>query len=231
VHAVYAKLQLGCRCWEVCSEVDDARRPRDVLWRLASPQRGYFTAGQALDAGFSYQLQHFHSRAGNWIRVERGVYRFREYDDLPNEDTDPLVRWSLWSRGEGVVSHSTALAVHDLGIANPELIHLTVPPGFRRKDTSVVLHRAMLAPEEMEQHPGFHVTSPVRAIIESAADWIDQDVLDSAVNDLLSRGIASRARLLRAAAGLGPRAELGVERALAALPPPATANADGRGTE
>jgi hypothetical protein len=227
MHAVYAKLQLACRCWEVWFEVDDARRPRDVLWRLASPQRGYFTAGQALDAGFSYQLQHFHSRAGNWIRVERGVYRFREYDDLPDEDTDPLVRWSLWSRGEGVVSHSTALAVHDLGIANPELIHLTVPPGFRRKDTSVVLHRATLPPDEVEVHQGFRVTSPVRAVVESAADWIDQDVLDSAVIDLLNRGMASRARLLSAAAAVGARAELGVERALRATPPPEAQSGSG----
>jgi len=228
MQVTHVKLQVGCRCREAWAEVDDPRRPRDALWRLASPQRGYFTARQALDAGFSYQLQHFHSRVGNWLRVDRGVYRFREYQDLPDEETDVLVRWSLWSRGEGVVSHSSALAVHDLGIANPELVHLTVPVGFRRRDTSVVLHRAPLSPDDVEHHQGFRVTSPVRAVAESAEDWIDQDVLDSAVDDLLRRGLASRARLLSAAAALGPRAELGVERALRAAGPTSRADSSPR---
>jgi hypothetical protein len=113
-----------------------------------------------------------------------------------------------------VVSHTTALAVHDLGIANPAEIHLTVPPGFRANDSAVVLHRAVLGAADIEQHEGFKVTTPLRAIAESAADAVDQDVVDSAVNDSLSRGLTTRRRLLHAAQELGARAELGVERAL-----------------
>jgi hypothetical protein len=187
---------------------------RDRLWRTAARQRGYFTAAQALKAGYSYQAQHFHVGRRNWIRIDRGIYRFREYLDLPSTDTDHLVRWSLWSRDRAVVSHTTALAVHDLGIANPAEIHLTVPPGFRANDSAVVLHRAVLGAADIEQHEGFKVTTPLRAIAESAADAVDQDVVDSAVNDSLSRGLTTRRRLLHAAQELGARAELGVERAL-----------------
>lgn len=196
----------------------DERSPRDRLWRVASRQRGYFTAAQALQAGYSYQAQQFHKQRGNWTRIDRGIYRFREYLDLPSHDTDHFVRWSLWSRGRAVVSHTSALAVHDLGIANPAEIHLTVPPGFRQNDSAVVLHRGELSDQDIEQHEGFRVTNPLQAVAETAASAADQDVIDSAVAELLSRGAASRQRLLHAAQKLGPQAELGVERALRAEP-------------
>ena len=189
---------------------------RDLLWRIASRQRGYFTAAQAVKVGYSYQAQHFHVGRRNWIRVDRGIYRFREYLDLPGSESDHLVRWSLWSRSRAVVSHTTALTVHDLGTANPTEVHLTVPPGFRQKDPAVVLHHARLAATEIEQHEGFQVTTPVRAIVECAAAAVDQDVLDSAVAEALERGVSTRRRLLHAAQQLGPRAELGVERAIRA---------------
>ncbi|GAA4603838.1 type IV toxin-antitoxin system AbiEi family antitoxin domain-containing protein [Actinoallomurus liliacearum] len=187
--------------------------PRARLWSLAARQRGYFTAAQALEAGYTYQAQHHHVGRGNWIRIDRGICRFREFVDLPAEKHDHLVRWTLWSQGRAVMSHSTALEVHDLGIANPAEIHLTVPPGFRQRDPAVVVHRADLAPEEMEEREGFRVTTPIRAIAESAAEGTDQDAIDSAVVELLDRGAATKGQLLRAAQRVGPRAELAVERA------------------
>jgi predicted transcriptional regulator of viral defense system len=192
----------------------EARSARDRLWRVATRQRGYFTAAQALDEGYSYQAQRFHAQRGNWIRIDRGIYRFREFLDLDTDDTDSLVRWSLWSKDRGVVSHLTALAVHDLGVANLQTVDLTVPPGFRQADPAVVLHHAVLDEEDIVQREGFKVTTPLRAIAESAAISADQDVIDSAVSDLLMRGEATRRQLLYAAQRLGPRASLGVERAL-----------------
>lgn len=194
----------------------DPRGPRDVLWRVASQQRGYFTASQALEAGYSYQTQRFHAQRGNWLHVDRGIYRFREYNDMPSEENDHLVRWSLWSRGRAVVSHTSALAVHDLGTANPSRVHVTVPPGFRQRNAAIALHHADLDRSEIEQREGFRVTTPLRAITETADAEADQDVLDSAVADLLNRGTATRRQLLHAAQRLGARAELGVERALRA---------------
>jgi len=78
----------------------------------------------------------------------------------------------------------------------------------------VVLHRALLEPDEVEEREGFRVTRPVRAIVESAADGMDQDAIDSAVAELLDRGIATRAQILRAGQRAGARAELAIERAL-----------------
>lgn len=199
---------------------DDVRHrdeePRARLWQRAAGQRGYFTAAQALTDGYSYPLQHFHTQRGNWLRIDHGLYRFREYADLPAEDHDHLIRWALWSGGRAVVSHATALGVHDLGIANPAEIHLTVPQGFRKRDAAVVIHRSHLEPADVEERDGFKVTRPTRAIAESAADGLQQDAIDSAVGDLLDRGGATRAQLLRAAQRAGKTAELAVERALRA---------------
>jgi predicted transcriptional regulator of viral defense system len=197
---------------------DDVRHrdeePRARLWQRAAGQRGYFTAADALEDGYSYPLQHFHTQRGNWLRIDHGLYRFREYADLPAEDYDHLIRWTLWSGGRGVVSHATALGVHDLGIANAAEIHLTVPQGFRKRDLAIVIHRAHLEASDIEEREGFRVTTPVRAIAESAADGMQQDVIDSAVADLLDRGGATRAQLLWAAQRAGKAAELAVERAL-----------------
>lgn len=107
----------------------DIRGARDALWRLSASQRGYFSAAQALSAGYAYQAQSFHAQRGNWLRVDRGIFRFREYSNLPSEENDHLVSWFLWSHAHAKVSHDTALAVHDLDIANPDRIHLSVPPG------------------------------------------------------------------------------------------------------
>jgi hypothetical protein len=192
----------------------EPRSARDRLWRVATSQRGYFTAAQALDEGYSYQAQRFHAQRGNWIRIDRGIYRFREFLDLDVGDTDSLVRWSLWSKDRAVVSHLSALAVHNLGIANSQTVHLTVPPGFRQTDPAVVLHRGVLDEQDIARREGFRVTTPLRAIAESAAISADQDVIDSAVSDLLMRGEATRRQVLYAAQRLGPQASLGVERAL-----------------
>ncbi|MEW2563352.1 hypothetical protein [Streptomyces griseorubiginosus] len=78
----------------------------------------------------------------------------------------------------------------------------------------MILHRAELAQDEIEERDGYRVTTPVRAIIECAAAQVDQDVVDSAVAEALERGLATRRRLLYTAQRLGARAELGIERAL-----------------
>ncbi|MBU7598336.1 type IV toxin-antitoxin system AbiEi family antitoxin domain-containing protein [Streptomyces sp. P38-E01] len=189
---------------------------RAVLWDVACRQRGCFTAARALVAGYSYQSQSYHARQGDWLSVERGTYRFREFEAMPQGEHDHLVRWHLWSKGRAVVSHTTALSVHDLGVGNPAKVHLTVPPGFCRRHASVVLHRAVLEKADIGEREGYRLTVPVRAIVESAEDLLDQEAVDSAVTEAMERGLTTGRRLVHAAQGLGSRAELAVERAVRA---------------
>lgn len=181
---------------------------------VAADQAGYFTAAQAVSVGYSYQAQKFHVDHGNWQRVDRGLFRIPEW---PTDDDDSFVRWTVWSGGAAVISHLSALAWHELGDANPDRLHVTVPKSFRRTDSALVAHRGDLSFADIEDHGAFRMTTPVRSVVDVAGVAGDQGLVDGAVADLIVRGEVDARGLRDAAASLGSRAELGVERALAAL--------------
>jgi predicted transcriptional regulator of viral defense system len=191
--------------------VQDRTDLRRRLLAIAARQSGYFTAAQALDAGYSYPAQRYHAKRGNWLRVDRGIYRFPEWPTGPRED---LVRWSLWSRDRAVVSHETALSLHELGDVDPAHVHLTVPPNFRQKNPGVVIHRADLTPRDVEEHEGFRVTTPLRSLLDVAAVELDLDQLGQAIAEALARGMTTRRALLDRSDEFGANAALRIERAL-----------------
>ena len=182
--------------------VKDRRELRRRLVAVASAQSGYFSAAQALRAGYSYQAQKQNADRGNWLKVGRGVFRLPEWPPGRRED---LVRLALWSHGRAVVSHESALSVHELGDVNPARIHLTVPPGFRQRvPEGVVLHRAELPAADVREQEGFRVTTPLRSLLDAAAGDLDLDLLAGAIEDALEQGLLTRARLLARADQAGP---------------------------
>lgn len=178
---------------------------------LARTQAGYFTASQARQAGYSYQNQRYHIQRGNWLRVDRGIFRLPEW---PAGDHEDLVRWTLWSRNRAVVSHQTALAVHELGDVMPAKIHLTVPPGFRAEGPGVVLHKGKLPKEDVDHREGFSVTTPLRSILDTAAGVIEVDHLGRVIDDAVERGLVTRKAIRARADEFGAEAALRIERAL-----------------
>ena len=184
---------------------------RRTLFALASGQSGYFTAAQARDVGYSYSAQKFHVDHGNWLRVDRGLFRLPEW---PPGEHDSLIRWSLWARSKAVVSHDTALSVHRIGDANPALVHLTVPPNFRPKAPGVRLHHADLPSEDILDRQGFRITTPLRTLLDIAAGNVDLDQLAAAIRDALEAGLLTRRQLLARADSFGDHAALRIERAL-----------------
>ena len=166
-----------------------------ALYDFAAAQGGYFTAGQASQAGYAYSQQHFHVARGNWLKIGRGLFRLRDY---PPDGREDLIRCSLWSRNQkgvpqAVVSHDTALSVHELSDLMPAQIHLTVPKGFRKKaPPGCVLHMDTLPPQDVETRGGYQVTSPLRTLLDVSASALSQEHLDRAVRDGLGRGILSR---------------------------------------
>lgn len=191
--------------------VRDRIQLRRRLAELAGTRSGYFTAAQARDAGYSYSAQHYHVHCGNWIQVDRALFRLRDWPVGEHED---LVRWTLWSGDVAVVSHDTALALHDLGDVNPARVHLTVPPGFRKASDAVVLHRGDVPGSDREEWEGFTVSTPIRAVLEVAGGSLDPDQLAGAIRDGIERGRFSARGLRERADEFGPEAALSVERAL-----------------
>lgn len=189
----------------------DRRDLRRRLFNLASEQAGYFTAAQAKTLGYSYQAQAHHVAAGNWLRIDRGLFRLTEW--IPGVH-DELSRWTLWSKGEGVVSHESALAEHELGEFESAYVHLTVPRGFRMRDSAVVLHPADLADIDIVQRTGYRVTSVVRSIVDVAATGVDAAQLNRAIREAQERGLLSLRALRDRAEAVDPRSALRIERAL-----------------
>lgn len=186
----------------------DARRS---LLALAGAQSGYFTAAQALHVGYTYSTQKFHVDHGNWVRVDRALFRLPEW---PASPADSLIRWSLWARGRAVVSHDTALAAHELGDANPAAVHLTVPQNFRSKAPGVRLHRGELPAEDILERGGYRITTPLRTLLDVAAGNLDTDQLATAIADSIEAGLLTRRQLLARADAFGDHAALRIERAL-----------------
>ncbi|OGW82279.1 MAG: hypothetical protein A3G33_11245 [Omnitrophica bacterium RIFCSPLOWO2_12_FULL_44_17] len=172
--------------------MSDNRDKEDKLIEYANEQGGYFTAKQAVKAGYSYRLHSYHVQTGRWIKIERGVFRLKSYPPSERED---FIRWTLWSRNQKdepqiVASHETALAIHEISDVNPSKYHFIVPPGFRKKvPDSVILHRTVLKPEEVEKREGFFVTTPVRTLKDAAESHLSLDELRKAIQDALTRGL------------------------------------------
>lgn len=189
----------------------DRRDLRRRIFSLASQQGGYFTAAQALSAGYSYQAQAHHVSAGNWHRVDRGLFRLAEWVPEPNDD---LVRWALWSKGEAAISHETALGVFGIGEFESPRVHLTVPPSFTRRDPAVTLHRAELSADDLESRPGFRLTSPTRSLIDVAASGADEEQLARAISEAVSSGQVTLRRLRTRAEAVDLKGALTIERAI-----------------
>lgn len=190
----------------------DRRDLKHKLRRLAATQSGYFSAAQALDIGYSYPTQTYHAQKDNWQRVARGIFRFPEW---PVGDHDDLVRWTLWSRGLAVVSHDTAVSVHDLGDANPGRVHLTVPPAFRAVADGVVLHHGELGDVDVWDREGYRITTPFRTALDVASGELSLEQLTLVVRNVCELSPRRVTQELRnAAEEVGHRAALRMERAL-----------------
>jgi predicted transcriptional regulator of viral defense system len=172
-----------------------AKTVSDALFEIAEGQQGYFTAKQAAAAGYQLGSQAHHAKSGNWVRVERGIYRLARF---PQSSEEQLVIYALWSRNrtgelEGVYSHQTALSIHELSDVNPTKLHMTVPPTFRRRaklPKILVLHRASLNEKDIEQRQGFAVTRPLRAIADlMAVESVSRDIVEQALTEGRQRGL------------------------------------------
>lgn len=193
----------------------DRRDLRRRLFLLAAEQGGYFTAAQAKALGYSYQAQAHHVHAGNWLRVDRGMFRLAEW--VPDRHDD-LIRWTLWSKGRAVVSHESGLAVHDIGEFESPQIHLTVPPSFSMRDGAVELHRGDLPASDIVDRPGFRVTTVTRSLID-VAGYADVEQLARAIDEARTAGALTLRGLRRRAEDVDPKAALRIEQAIALLDP------------
>ncbi len=175
------------------------------LYAIAESQQGYFTSTDAKSLGYDYPHQHFHVKRGNWVRVDHGIFRLKNFPPAHHED---LIRWWLWTRKKGIVSHETAVAVYDLGDILPAAVHLTVPPDFRKKPPKEVsLHKAKLVAADFEMRDGFPVTKPLRTIADLTLSHIDPERLLGVLREALHKGLVEKKDLLALSSKLSKKSE------------------------
>jgi predicted transcriptional regulator of viral defense system len=168
----------------------------DLLFKTASAQEGYFTTGQAAEAGYSTQLLLKHIRAGRLERIRRGIYRLVHF---PAGEHEELVTAWLWSERAGVVSHQSALALHGLSDALPAHLHLTLPRTWRsrrfRVPVGVVLHHADVSRDERAWFGAVPTTNPRRSLNDCACENMSPDLLRQAAQQAIRRGLVTKAEL------------------------------------
>ena len=174
------------------------------LFKTASEQDGFFTTKQAISAGYDTNSHPYHVKTGNWIREHRSIYRLANF---PTGDRPDLMLWYLWSRNrheepQGVYSHETALAIHDLSDLNPAKLHITVPKKFRRNSKIpgiLVLHYDNLTPKETEDAFGVKITNPIRTIIDNINKGnLAEELLVQAVKEAIDRGAITKSAIKKA---------------------------------
>lgn len=187
---------------------------RRRLHELAFRQAGYVSAAQALEVGYTYQAQKYHVDRGNWVKVDRGMFRLAEW---PPAADDAYARWTVWSHGQGVISFQSAADVHDLGNFDLGQVHLTLtdqrPPAL-----GVSVHRAELNDADVEDRGSYRVTTPTRTVLDLATAEVSQEQFNIAVRDALASGQVGQDVLRRRMDDFGPGAALRLERVLASIP-------------
>jgi predicted transcriptional regulator of viral defense system len=172
---------------------------------MAAAQEGLFTTQQAAEAGYSPQLIAHHLGAGRMTRVRRGVYRLVHF---PAGDHEDLTAVWLWSGREGVVSHQTALALHQLSDVLPSRVHLTLPESWRRRrfrlPDEVVVHHGDVSEDERRWFGPVPVTTPLRTLEDCAAEHLSPELLRAAALEAIARGLVSRRDLAVVRAALAP---------------------------
>jgi predicted transcriptional regulator of viral defense system len=175
------------------------------LYETAERQEGLFTTKQAAAAGYSPQLLVHYVRVGRAARVGHGIYRLVHF---PGGEHEELVAAWLWSEQAGVVSHQTALSLHELSDALPVHVHLTLPSAWRRRrfrvPADLVLHYADVPPEDRAWIGAVPATNPRRSLNDCAREGISPELLQQATRQALRRGLVTKGELADVEAALGP---------------------------
>ena len=143
------------------------------LDEFASRQFGYFSARQALLAGYTKDLQSYHAKCGNWQKIDRALYRLPGFADTI---VGQFIRCTLWAEGQSknrtvAVSHASALHYYGLTEECPAQVHLSVSSLKKGAPCpGCILHWE--APEEYEIREGFNLVTARRTLRTLRPDLI-----------------------------------------------------------
>lgn len=182
-------------------------RNYDKLALIAAEQEGLLAAADAREAGIDPHRLVDMERRGTIERVARGLYRFPLLDSRPQ--LGQLAQATMWADRRGMLSHDTALDLHELCDVNPVQIHITIPTAYRLQKPVpelYALHQRDLDEDEKTRYEGIAVVTPQRAILDGIESGLRTDLLRQAIDSARRRGLLRGAHLARMRRRLASRA-------------------------
>lgn len=167
-----------------------AGRIQRDLWEVALDQHGFVTARDARRLGINLVELGKLAARDQLDRIGYGIYRFPQ---LPVTELTSYMLATLWANGRGVLSHETALDLHDLCDVNPAKVHITIPAGDRyRPDRqggeAYVVHKEKLTPEHISMHEGIRIVTPGAAIAQCIRTGTRYGLIVQAIDTATKRG-------------------------------------------
>lgn len=181
-----------------------AGRIQRALWEVAVDQYGYVTSKDARRLGVNtVELGKLAAR-GQIEHVSYGIYRFPQ---LPVTPLDSYMLATLWAAGRGVLSHDTALDLHEVCDINPSKLHITVPGRRpeRRGGEHYVVHSEPLGDGEVTWHEAIPIVTVAKAIEQGIAVGVSSHLLTQALQTARDRGAITEAEHRRLADDLNVR--------------------------
>jgi predicted transcriptional regulator of viral defense system len=163
-----------------------------ALLNRAQQQYGYLTPDDARELAIDPTQLRLMAARHTLEHIGHGLYRM---PTVPVTQLDAYMEAVLWTGRRGVLSHETALDLHELCDVNPSAIHLTVPNSFRtRKAAPEIyrLHRFDLSPVVVGWHEGIPIVTPERAILDGIEQALGWELIDQAIETARSRGLVTK---------------------------------------
>lgn len=172
------------------------------IFELAREQHGFVRTSDLRDAGIHPKRLNDYSRRGLAVHLGYGLYRLNL---IPPGNFDEFMQAAVWPDGRGVLSHETALDLHNLCDVNPNHIDITTPKGYRTHrevPAGYRLHRRALADEDLTLFEGLPIVTPARAIADGIELGLRQALIDQALETaereaMITRTTAERLRAAR----------------------------------
>lgn len=160
----------------------------DTIGEKAAPSDGYFTRTDARAAGASDTIFDALLAEHKIEPVASNIYRLVHF---PRSDQEELVTLWLQTDRQGVVSHDSALLLHELSDILPARRHVTVPPGWdqgdRILDPDIDLHSGEVAEHEVRWIGPVPYTAPLRTVRDCIDEHLSPDLLEQAIEQGLRR--------------------------------------------
>jgi predicted transcriptional regulator of viral defense system len=129
-----------------------------------------------------------------------------------------VAAWLAVGRDRTVVSHESALRIHELSDVIPYAIHLTGLRGIRSRKNlpGVRVHSISrpFGPRDVVVREGMNVTSVARTIADCAQMGTGPEQIEMAVVQALAEGLTTVERLREASEGKNKRVRSIVDRAI-----------------